>query len=60
VRRFWQEAKSVSQASKLLNSVTTRARVLRACEEIELDRKEVVPGDVLVLTSQYLPSRPRG
>ncbi|KAF9517656.1 hypothetical protein BS47DRAFT_1371289 [Hydnum rufescens UP504] len=49
--RFWQELKSVSQAVKLLNSVSTRVRVLRANQTVDLDRKEVVPGDVLVLTS---------
>ncbi|KIM84272.1 hypothetical protein PILCRDRAFT_96904 [Piloderma croceum F 1598] len=49
--RFWQESKSFSQAAKLLNSVTHRVRLLRANKEIELDRKEIVPGDVLVLTS---------
>ena len=49
--RFWQELKSVSEAAKLLNSITTRIRVLRANEEVELDRKEVVPGDVVVLSS---------
>ena len=48
--RFWQELKSVSQAAKLLNSLATRVRVLRDKKEVELDRKEVVPGDVLVLT----------
>lgn len=46
--------KSVSQASKLLSSVTTRVRLLRANQEVELDRKEIVPGDVIVLTSTYL------
>jgi len=53
MNRFWQELKSISQAAKLLNSVTTRVRLLRANQEVELDRKEVVPGDVLVLTSSY-------
>ena len=48
--RFWQELKSVSQAAKLLNSLATRVRVLRDKKEVELERKEVVPGDVLVLT----------
>ena len=48
--RFWQELKSVSQAAKLLNSLVTRIRVLRDKKEVELERKEVVPGDVLVLT----------
>jgi P-type Mg2+ transporter len=48
--RFWQELKSVSQAAKLLNSLVTRIRVLRDKKEVELHRKEVVPGDVLVLT----------
>jgi Mg2+-importing ATPase len=42
--------KSVSQAAKLLNSLATRVRVLRDKKEVELERKEVVPGDVLVLT----------
>ena len=42
--------KSVSQAAKLLSSLATRVRVLRDKKEIELERKEVVPGDVLVLT----------
>ena len=41
----------MSEAAKLLNSITTRIRVLRANEEVELDRKEVVPGDVVVLSS---------
>ena len=54
--RFWQELKSVSQAAKLLNSLATRVRVLRDKEEVELDRKQVVPGDVLVLTGIILPS----
>ena len=49
--RFWQELKSVSQAAKLLNSITTRVRVLRSNEEVELDRKEVIPGDVVLLSS---------
>lgn len=58
--RFWQDLKSVSQASKLINSVTTRVHVCRQRpdassvlhpEEIEIDRKEVVPGDVLLFTS---------
>ena len=53
--RFWQELKSVSQAAKLLSSVTTRIRVLRNNQEIVLDRKEIVPGDVLVLTSSLSP-----
>lgn len=53
MNRFWQELKSVSQAAKLLNSVTTRIRVLRANKEVELDRRDIVPGDVLILTSSY-------
>lgn len=52
--RFWQELKSVSQAAKLLNSLATRVRVLRDKKEVELDRKQVVPGDVLVLTGIIL------
>ena len=51
MKRFWQELKSVSQAAKLLSSVTTRIQILRNNQEVVLDRKEVVPGDVLVLTS---------
>ena len=54
--RFWQELKSVSQAAKLLNSLATRVRVLRDKKEVELDRKQVVPGDVLVLTGIILLS----
>lgn len=50
MNRFWQELKSVSQAARLLNSLATRVRVLRDKKEVELERKEVVPGDVLVLT----------
>ncbi|KAF8524234.1 Mg-transporting ATPase [Gautieria morchelliformis] len=49
--RFWQELKSVTQAARLLNSVTTRVRVLRANKEVELNRKDIVPGDVLALAS---------
>jgi Mg2+-importing ATPase len=48
--------KSISKAAKLLSSVTTRVRVLRANQEVVLDRKEVVPGDVLVLASSSFPS----
>lgn len=63
--RFWQEITSISQASKLVNSVTSPVRVLRRrgsdphspsasySEEVEIDRKEVVPGDVLVFTSAF-------
>lgn len=43
----------MSQAAKLLNSASTRIRVLRANEEVELDRKEVVPSDVLIFASSY-------
>jgi Mg2+-importing ATPase len=49
--------KSISKAEKLLSSVTTRVRVLRANQEVVLDRKEVVPGDVLVLTSSSFSSQ---
>ena len=56
--------KSISQSSKLLNSVTTRVHVLRHLtdsvslsysEELEIDRKDVVPGDLVIFTSA-LPS----
>jgi ABC-type phosphate transport system ATPase subunit len=45
----------ISQAVKLLNSITTHIQLLRANKEVELDHKEVVPGDMLILqlTSSY-------
>lgn len=46
------------QATKLMRSVTTRVRVMRlrgsVSEEVEIDQKEVVPGDVLAITSSCL------
>jgi len=63
--RFWQELKSMSKAAALVNAVTIRVRVLRAhsgpdsaaatSEEVEIDRKQVVPGDVLAVASTFLP-----
>jgi P-type Mg2+ transporter len=54
--RFWQDLKSVAQASKLLRCVTTNVHVLRqtadgVSADIEIDRKDVVPGDILLFTS---------
>ncbi|CCL99190.1 uncharacterized protein FIBRA_01205 [Fibroporia radiculosa] len=54
--RYWQEMKSMVQAQNLLTSVTTRVRVLRrlrdsGSEELEIDQRKVVPGDVLAVTS---------
>jgi hypothetical protein len=51
----------MSKAVALINSVTTRVHILRPClsstsaspasEEVEIDRKQVVPGDVLAVSS---------
>jgi P-type Mg2+ transporter len=62
--RYWQEMKSTIQAVKLIKSVTTNVTVVRCriqkdaermeseiSEEIEIDQKYVVPGDVLSVTS---------
>ncbi|KAJ7483116.1 Mg-transporting ATPase [Mycena galericulata] len=50
--RFWQEMRSLSKAHVLVNSVSSRVHVLRPSEgEIEFDRKQIVPGDVLSVTS---------
>ena len=55
----------MSKAAALVNAVTIRVRVLRAhsgpdsaaatSEEVEIDRKQVVPGDVLAVASTFLP-----
>jgi hypothetical protein len=49
----------VAKASKLINSVTTKVHVLRqgndnSSEDLEIDRKDVVPGDVLLFTSAVI------
>jgi Mg2+-importing ATPase len=53
--RYWQELKSMTQAIKLIKTVTTRVRIIRSrslsSEEVEIDQKQVVPGDVLAVAS---------
>ncbi|KAG1890145.1 Mg-transporting ATPase [Suillus subluteus] len=53
--RYWQELKSMIQAVNLIKSVTTNTRVLRyrssGSEELEIDQRNVVPGDVIAVTS---------
>ncbi|KAG2342843.1 Mg-transporting ATPase [Suillus weaverae] len=53
--RYWQELKSMIQAVNLIKSVTTNTRVLRqqnsVSEELEIDQRNVVPGDIVVVTS---------
>ena len=45
--RFWEELKAVSiKAATLLSSVTTRVRLLRAIQEVDLDHKAVVPAQI--------------
>lgn len=53
--RYWQELKSMIQAVNLIKSVTTNTRVLRyrnsGSEELEIDQRNVVPGDIIAVTS---------
>lgn len=53
--RYWQELKSMIQAVNLIKSVTTNTRVLRCrnsgSEEFEIDQRDVVPGDIVAVTS---------
>ncbi|CAM6092107.1 unnamed protein product [Calypogeia fissa] len=55
--RFWQELTSSHAASKLAELVQSRTRVVRLEEgsqkgtEMEINQKEVVPGDVVVVSS---------
>ncbi|KAG1790502.1 Mg-transporting ATPase [Suillus plorans] len=53
--RYWQELKSTIQAVNLIKSVTTNTRVLRyrssGPEEVEIDQRSVVPGDIIAVTS---------
>ena len=47
------------QAVKLIKSVTTNTHVLRSrslgSEEVEIDQRHVVPGDIIAVTSRLLP-----
>ncbi|KAF8546738.1 Mg-transporting ATPase [Imleria badia] len=53
--RYWQEMKSMVQALKLVKSIVTRVRVIRGVnsipQEIEIDLRHVVPGDVVAVAS---------
>jgi Mg2+-importing ATPase len=48
------------QAVNLIKSVTTNTRVLRCrnsgSEEFEIDQRDVVPGDIVAVTSRLLHS----
>jgi len=46
-----QEYSAERSAEALRELVTTRARVVRGCECLELDSREIVPGDVVLLES---------
>jgi Mg2+-importing ATPase len=52
--------KSMIQAVNLIKSVTTNTRVLRCrnsgSEEFEIDQRDVVPGDIVAVTSRLLHS----
>lgn len=53
--RYWQEMKSMVQALKLVRSIVTRVRVVRRVngisQELEVDQKLIVPGDVIAVAS---------
>lgn len=53
--RYWQEMKSMVQALKLVRSIVTRVRVVRRVngisQELEIDQKLIVPGDVIAVAS---------
>ncbi|KAH0831975.1 Mg-transporting ATPase [Lanmaoa asiatica] len=53
--RYWQEMKSMVQALKLVKSIVTRVRVIRRVDstpqEIEVDLRHIVPGDVVTVAS---------
>lgn len=52
VIRFWQEFRSNVAAEKLKSMVKTTATVLRKDEgKIEIDIKEIVPGDIIFLSA---------
>ena len=55
--RYWQEMKSMVQALRLVRSIVTRVRVIRVVngrpQELEIDQKEVVPGNILAMASQF-------
>ncbi|KAG9315865.1 Mg-transporting ATPase [Chiua virens] len=53
--RYWQEIRSMVQALKLVKSIVTRVRVIRRVDsvpqEIEIDLRHVVPGDIVAVAS---------
>ena len=49
--RFVQEYRSNQAAEKLKSMVKTTATVIRALEKIEIDIKELVPGDIIQLSA---------
>lgn len=50
------------QALKLVRSIVTRVQVLRRVDSqpriLEIDQKQVVPGDVVVVASQFSSRSP--
>ena len=59
--RYWQEMKSMVQALKLVKSIMTRVRVIRRVnsipQEIEIDLRHIVPGDVVAVASTPFHTR---
>lgn len=53
--RYWQEMKSMVQALKLVKSIVTRVRVIRRVnsvpQELEVDLRHIVPGDIVTVAS---------
>jgi Ca2+-transporting ATPase len=48
---FWQERKAASEVRALARLTSPHCRVVRAGRDIELDARDVVPGDIVVLAS---------
>ena len=49
--RFWQEYRSNAEAEKLKSMVKTAATVLRENKTLEVDIKQLVPGDIVLLSA---------
>jgi Ca2+-transporting ATPase len=48
---FWQERKAASEVRALARLSSPHCRVVRAGRDVELDAREVVPGDIVLLAS---------
>ena len=54
---FWQERKAAAEVRALASLSTPACRVVRGGAEIELDAREVVPGDIVLLeTGERVPA----